>query len=96
MNWKNKLPRVKNFHITNKEIGNKIIFLRKLARGGSKHSFGIHVAKMAGMPPALIQRADEILHHLEEKNIEAGNEQPADTGEKEKTFKATYSIVARA
>ncbi len=60
-----KLPRVKNFHITNKEAGNKIIFLRKLARGGSTHSFGIHVAKMAGMPPSLIERANEILKHLE-------------------------------
>ncbi|MCR6719569.1 MAG: DNA mismatch repair protein MutS [Chitinophagaceae bacterium] len=46
-----RLPRVKNYHITNKEVGNKIIFLRKLARGGSTHSFGIHVARMAGMPP---------------------------------------------
>jgi DNA mismatch repair protein MutS len=60
-----KLPRVKNFHITNKEVGNKIIFLRKLARGGSTHSFGIHVAKMAGMPPSLIERANAILRHLE-------------------------------
>jgi DNA mismatch repair protein MutS len=66
----NKLPRVKNYHITNKEVGNKIIFLRKLAPGGSKHSFGIHVAKMAGMPPALIQRANEILKQLEEKHVE--------------------------
>ncbi|MBS1935069.1 MAG: DNA mismatch repair protein MutS, partial [Bacteroidetes bacterium] len=62
----NKLPRVKNYHITNKEVGNKIIFLRKLAPGGSTHSFGIHVAKMAGMPPALIQRANTILKQLEE------------------------------
>ena len=60
-----KFPRAKNFHITNKEVGNKIIFLRKLARGGSTHSFGIHVAKMAGMPPSLIDRANEILKHLE-------------------------------
>jgi DNA mismatch repair protein MutS len=60
-----KLSRVKNYHITNKEVGNKIIFLRKLARGGSTHSFGIHVAKMAGMPPSLIDRANEILSHLE-------------------------------
>jgi DNA mismatch repair protein MutS len=66
----NKLPRVKNFHITNKEIGNKIIFLRKLAPGGSTHSFGIHVARMAGMPPALIQRANEILKQLEEKHVD--------------------------
>ncbi len=60
-----KLLRVKNFHITNKEAGNKIIFLRKLARGGSTHSFGIHVAKMAGMPNSLIERANEVLKHLE-------------------------------
>ncbi len=62
----NKLPRVKNYHVTNKEVGNKIIFLRKLAPGGSTHSFGIHVARMAGMPPSLIKRANEILHQLEE------------------------------
>jgi DNA mismatch repair protein MutS len=66
----NKLPRVKNYHITNKEVGNKIIFLRKLAQGGSTHSFGIHVAKMAGMPPLLIERANEILKQLEEKHVE--------------------------
>ena len=57
---------VKNYHITNKEVGNKIIFLRKLAAGGSTHSFGIHVAKMAGMPPSLINRANEILKQLED------------------------------
>lgn len=67
----NKQSRVKNFHITNKEAGNKVIFLRKLAPGGSRHSFGIHVAKMAGMPPQLIQRANEVLSQLEEKHIEA-------------------------
>jgi DNA mismatch repair protein MutS len=64
----NKLSRIKNYHITNKEVGNKIIFLRKLAPGGSTHSFGIHVAKMAGMPPALIERANEILKLLEKKH----------------------------
>jgi DNA mismatch repair protein MutS len=62
----NKLPQVKNYHVTNKEVGNKIIFLRKLAAGGSVHSFGIHVARMAGMPPDLIERANEILLQLEE------------------------------
>ncbi|MEO6290652.1 MAG: DNA mismatch repair protein MutS, partial [Ginsengibacter sp.] len=66
----NKFDRVKNFHITNKEAGNKIIFLRKLAAGGSVHSFGIHVAKMAGMPPSLIDRANEILKQLEAKNVD--------------------------
>jgi DNA mismatch repair protein MutS len=68
-----KFPRVKNFHITNKEIGNKIIFLRKLARGGSTHSFGIHVARMAGMPPTLIERANDILTQLESKHVNEGN-----------------------
>ena len=65
-----RLERVKNYHITNKEIGNKIIFLRKLAPGGSTHSFGIHVARMAGMPPVLIERANEILHQLEAKHLD--------------------------
>jgi DNA mismatch repair protein MutS len=64
-----KLPRVRNYHITNKEVGNKVIFLRKLAPGGSTHSFGIHVAKMAGMPPSLLQRAEEILLQLEDKQV---------------------------
>ncbi len=62
----NKFTGIKNFHVTNKEIGNKIIFLRKLAQGGSIHSFGIHVARMAGMPPSLIDRANEILKQLED------------------------------
>ena len=66
----NKLPRVRNYHVTNKEINNKIIFLRKLAPGGSTHSFGIHVAKMAGMPPSLIDRANEVLQQLESKHVD--------------------------
>lgn len=63
-----QLDRVKNYHITHKETGNKVIFLRKLAEGGSRHSFGIQVARMAGMPPSLLGRADEILALLEEKH----------------------------
>lgn len=66
----NKFPRVKNYHITNKEVGNKIIFLRKLSPGGSTHSFGIHVAKMAGMPPSLIERANAVLKQLETKHMD--------------------------
>jgi DNA mismatch repair protein MutS len=62
----NKFPCIRNFHITSREVGNKIIFLRKLAGGGSTHSFGIHVAKMAGMPASLIERANQILKQLEE------------------------------
>jgi DNA mismatch repair protein MutS len=65
-----KFSGIKNYHITNKEVGNKIIFLRKLARGGSTHSFGIHVAKMAGMPPSLIERANDILKQLEMKHVD--------------------------
>jgi DNA mismatch repair protein MutS len=68
----NKFNRIKNYHITNKEVGNKVIFLRKLAAGGSTHSFGIHVARMAGMPYELINRANEILKQLEESRD--GNE----------------------
>ena len=71
-----KFQRVKNYHITNKEVGNKIIFLRKLARGGSTHSFGIHVARMAGMPPSLIERANEILEQLENKHMDGNENEP--------------------
>jgi DNA mismatch repair protein MutS len=80
-----KLPRTKNFHVTNKEVGNKIIFLRKLAAGGSTHSFGIHVAKMAGMPPELINRANEILKMLEEsRESEDGKSERQEVGKSER------------
>jgi DNA mismatch repair protein MutS len=61
----NTMSRIKNFNVTIKEVANKVIFLRKLVPGGSEHSFGIHVAKMAGMPSKLINRANEILKRLE-------------------------------
>src|SRR5664279_299618 len=64
---------IKNYHITSRELGNKIIFLRKLATGGSTHSFGIHVAKMAGMPASLIDRANQILKQLEESRGSENN-----------------------
>lgn len=60
--------RIKNFNVSVKEIDNKVIFLRKLVRGGSEHSFGIHVAKMAGMPQSIVKRADSILKQLESDN----------------------------
>ena len=63
----NSMPRIKNFNVTVKEVNNKVIFLRKLMPGGSEHSFGIHVAKLAGMPPKLIGRASEILKRLEQE-----------------------------
>jgi len=58
-------PRVKNYHVAVKEMGNQIVFLRKLQRGGTEHSFGIHVARMAGMPDSVVGRAAEILRNLE-------------------------------
>ncbi|MDD4637462.1 MAG: DNA mismatch repair protein MutS, partial [Bacteroidales bacterium] len=61
-------PRIKNYNVAVKEVDNKVIFIRKLERGGSEHSFGIHVAKMAGMPQSILNRADEILKQLESEN----------------------------
>lgn len=59
------LPRIRNFHVSVKELENKVLFLRKLVPGGSEHSFGIHVARMAGIPAKVVSRADEILSQLE-------------------------------
>ncbi|MDE6089552.1 MAG: DNA mismatch repair protein MutS [Duncaniella sp.] len=63
--------RVVNFNVSVREIDGKVVFLRKLARGGSEHSFGIHVAKLAGMPQSIVKRADEVLAHLEKVNRES-------------------------
>ena len=57
--------RIVNYNVSVREIDGKVVFLRKLERGGSEHSFGIHVAKLAGMPQSIVRRADEVLHHLE-------------------------------
>ncbi|WP_294473260.1 DNA mismatch repair protein MutS [uncultured Bacteroides sp.] len=64
--------RIKNYNVSVKEVDNKVIFLRKLERGGSEHSFGIHVAKMAGMPKSIVKRANEILKQLESDNRKQG------------------------
>jgi DNA mismatch repair protein MutS len=64
-NMAEQFSRIKNFHVTVQEINNKVLFLRKLEQGGSEHSFGIHVARMAGMPYAVLKRAEEVLHQLE-------------------------------
>ena len=64
--------RIKNYNVSVKEVDNKVIFLRKLERGGSEHSFGIHVAKMAGMPKSIVKRANEILKQLESDNRQQG------------------------
>ncbi len=70
----NSMPRIKNFNVSVKEVGNKVLFMRKLVAGGSEHSFGIHVAKMAGMPRQVLERANEILAQLE-KTKDAGGRQ---------------------
>lgn len=69
------LPRIHNFHVATKEHFNKVIFLRKLIEGGSEHSFGIHVAQMAGMPSEVIKRASELLHKMESNRSEPAKDQ---------------------
>jgi len=68
--------RIKNYNVSVKEVDNKVIFLRKLVRGGSEHSFGIHVAKMAGMPQSIVKRSNEILSQLETDNRKMGIAKP--------------------
>jgi DNA mismatch repair protein MutS len=78
-------PRVKNYNVSVKEVDGKVIFMRKLLKGGSEHSFGIHVAKLAGLPNNVIQRANEILEELENGNSHNISVQTSD--EKKKTKK---------
>ena len=68
--------RIKNYNVSVKEVDKKVIFLRKLARGGSEHSFGIHVAKMAGMPQSIVKRSEQILQQLETDNRQSGISKP--------------------
>ena len=68
----NHYPRIKNFNVSVKEINGKVIFLRKLVEGGSEHSFGIHVAQLAGLPPAIVNRANEVLKALEKEASQVG------------------------
>ncbi len=74
----NSFKRVRNYCVSIKELNNKIIFLRKLKRGGSEHSFGIHVARMAGMPHSVVRRAEEILSELEQSHDRQGLARPID------------------
>ncbi|MFT5885252.1 MAG: DNA mismatch repair protein MutS [Arcticibacterium sp.] len=67
--------RIKNFNVAVKEVNGKVVFLRKLKEGGSEHSFGIHVAQIAGMPQSIVLRASELLHHLEKENIKEKNKE---------------------
>jgi DNA mismatch repair protein MutS len=71
-------PRVRNYHVAVQEADGRVLFLRKLRPGGSEHSFGIHVARMAGMPPAVVLRANEIMHHLEQERAQTGLTEPVD------------------
>jgi DNA mismatch repair protein MutS len=77
-------PRIRNYHVAVKEIGKKVIFLRKLTPGGSEHSFGIHVARMAGMPGSVLQRATNILSQLETKHVTDEQEDGKIPNKKEK------------
>ncbi len=72
----NSFSRIKNYNVSVKEVDKKVIFLRKLARGGSAHSFGIHVAKMAGMPHSIVKRSEKILAQLETDNRQNGVAKP--------------------
>ncbi|MDE6793382.1 MAG: DNA mismatch repair protein MutS [Muribaculaceae bacterium] len=82
-------PRISNFNVSVKEIGGKVVFLRKLEPGGSEHSFGIHVAKLAGMPPSIVRRADEVLHQLEEKSVGA-TKGKIDNGKQKETYQMSF------
>ncbi len=82
--------RIKNFNVSVKEIKNKIIFMRKLVPGGSNHSFGIHVAKMAGMPSVLIRRANKLLEELEKKNRSQENKDAISKVEKSEDYQLSF------
>ena len=73
-----RFERIKNWNVSVREVDNKVIFLRKLQRGGSEHSFGIHVARMAGMPASIVRRAEQILLDLEAAGSKAGVTVPAE------------------
>jgi DNA mismatch repair protein MutS len=87
-NMAEQFPRIKNFHVTIQEINNKVLFLRKLEQGGSEHSFGIHVARMAGMPYAVLKRAEEVLHQLE--SARATSESKTKIEKKEEGYQLSF------
>jgi DNA mismatch repair protein MutS len=83
--------RIKNFNVSIKELDKKIIFLRKLVPGGSEHSFGIHVARMAGMPKSVVQRAEEILREMEQaQRTDAPARPPSDLGNKREGYQLSF------
>ena len=69
-------PRIKNWNVSVREVDGRVVFLRKLQRGGSEHSFGIHVARIAGMPQSIVKRAEQILSDLEKAGAQAGTSVP--------------------
>jgi DNA mismatch repair protein MutS len=71
-------PRIRNYHVTVREADGKVIFLRKMERGGTEHSFGIHVAKMAGMPQSILKRANQILGQMEKENRKGSIHKPTE------------------
>jgi DNA mismatch repair protein MutS len=83
--------RIKNFNVSVKEVDNKVIFLRKLVAGGSEHSFGIHVAKMAGMPQSIVKRSNDILKQLETDNRKSGIAKPVkEIGERREGLQLSF------
>lgn len=88
----NMLPRVKNYHVTVKEVDKSILFLRKLVRGGTEHSFGIHVARMSGMPRSVVSRAEAILANLEK--VYGSGEIVPSVGVKQRTKRRSVGDVA--
>lgn len=98
-------PKIKNFNVSVKEVGNKVIFMRKLKEGGSEHSFGIHVAQMAGMPNPIVLRASEIMQHLEkDKEMNASKDSLKDMPKNnyqlslfdlDPKFKETQEMIAK-
>ncbi len=88
----NTFPRIKNYNVSVKEIGNKILFMRKLVPGGSAHSFGIHVAKMAGMPKKVLDRANEVLAQLESQR-ESGNKTQVSSIKNQDGFQSKIGVT---
>ena len=84
----NSMHRIKNFNVSVKEVGNKVLFMRKLMPGGSEHSFGIHVAKMAGMPKKVLDRANQILEQLEKTKDSGGRQEIGEKGNQEPRVKS--------
>ena len=89
----NSMHRIKNFNVSVKEVGNKVLFMRKLMPGGSEHSFGIHVAKMAGMPKKVLDRANQILEQLEKTKDSVGRQEIGGKGNQEQRIKSKETRV---